>query len=78
MMTQSRTITVEGVPFTATMWVDLFDSTVDVEATAYVQSQHLHYPGSTLVPVEVDIYTVPMDGWEDAFVKAAMPAISAA
>ena len=76
-MTIQQTITIDGVDFAATMWVDTADNTVDIEAVASVQSQFLYYPGSTLVPALVSIYTVPMDQWQSAFANAARNAIAA-
>lgn len=45
-ITQTQTIFVDLVPFDATLWFDESDMTVDIEATAQVQSQYLYYPGS--------------------------------
>jgi hypothetical protein len=46
-------ITFHGVPFDVKCWV-YSDSECDVEMLGMVESQHLYYPGSSLVPVEID------------------------
>ena len=75
---RSWIINIDGVDFDATLWLDESDNTVDIEAVASVQSQHLYYPGSSLVPALVSIYTVPMDQWQSAFANAARNAIATA
>jgi len=66
-ITQSQTITIDGVDFDATLWFDESDMTVDIEARAYVQSRYLAYPGSSLVPVDANVYTVPISEWDIHF-----------
>ena len=46
-------LTFDGVTFDVKCWV-YSDSECDVEMFAMVESQYLAYPGSSLVPVEVD------------------------
>ena len=77
-ITQTQTIYVDLVPFEATLWFDESDMTVDIEATAMVQSQYLYYPGSTLVDVEANVYTVPIAEWDTHFEKVARDAMAQA
>lgn len=75
--TQTQTIFVDLVPFEATLWFDESDSTVDIEATAQVQSQYLG-SGSTPVEVEANVYTVPIAEWDTYFENAALAAMAQA
>lgn len=68
---QTQTIFVDLVPFEATLWFDESDMTVDIEARAYVQSRYLSYLGSSLVPVDANVYTVPISEWETHFEPVA-------
>lgn len=70
-ITQTQTITVDGVDFEATLWFDAEDNTVDIEARAYVQSRYLAYPGSTLVPIDANVYNVPVSEWDAHFEPVA-------
>ena len=74
--TQTQTIYVDLVPFEATLWFDESDMTVDIEAWASVQSQYLYYPGSSLVDVEANVYTVPIAEWDTHFEAAARAAMT--
>lgn len=74
--TQTQTIYVDLVPFEATLWFDDSDDTVDIEATAMVQSKHLVYPQSSLVEVEANVYTIPISLWETHFEATARAAMS--
>lgn len=76
--TQTQTIYVDLVPFEATLWFDESDMTVDIESMAWVQSKWLTYPGSTLVPVDACVYTVPISEWDIHFETEARAAIKAA
>lgn len=76
--TQTQTIIVDLIPFDATMWFDESDMTVDIEATGLVQSQYLYYPGSSLVEVEANVYTVPISEWDTHFEKVARDAMAKA
>ena len=75
---QTQTLTVDGVDFDATLWFDESDNTVDIEATALVQSQYLYYPGSSLEEIEANVYTVPVSEWDTHFEIVARAAIAAA
>ncbi len=44
--------TFHGVVFTVNQWIESNTSSY-VELSAMAKSQHLHYPGSSLVPVEL-------------------------
>jgi hypothetical protein len=77
-ITQTQTIYVDLVPFEATLWFDESDNTVDIEASASVQSQYLAYPGSSLVEVEANVYTVPIAEWDAHFMQVARDAIAQA
>lgn len=77
-ITQTQTITVDGVDFDATLWFDSSDNTVDIEATASVRSQYLYYPGSSLVEVEANVYTVPISEWDAHFERVARSAMATA
>lgn len=77
-ITQTQTIFVDLVPFDATLWFDESDMTVDIEAIGRVQSQYLYYPGSTLVDVEANVYTVPIAEWDIHFESVARAAMAQA
>ena len=70
-ITQTQTIFVDLVPFEATLWFDESDMTVDIESRAFVQSRYLAYPGSSLVPVDANVYTVPISDWDIHFESVA-------
>ena len=76
--TRTDTVTVKGVQFEAILWIDHSDMTVDVEASALVQSKYLAYPGSSLVPLEVNVYSLPLGDWLSHFEPSALAAIAAA
>jgi hypothetical protein len=75
---KKETFSIDGVTFEATLWHDLLDNTVDVEATALMQSQYLYYPGSSLVSVEANVYTVPAQEWQEHILPIAIAAMAAA
>lgn len=77
-ITQTQTIFVDMVPFEATLWFDESDMTVDIESYAMIQSQYLYYPGSSLVEVEANVYTVPISDWDTHFERVAREAMSVA
>lgn len=77
-ITQTQTLTVDGVDFDATLWFDESDMTVDIEATSCIMSKHLYYPGSSLVEIEACVYTVPISEWNVHFEREARAAIAAA
>ena len=75
--TQTQTIFVDMVPFEATLWFDESDSTVDIEATAQVQSKYLS-AGSTLIDIDANVYTVPISEWDTHFENVARAAMAQA
>lgn len=74
---QTQTLTVDGVDFDATLWFDESDMTVDIEATALVQSQYLG-KGSSPVEVTAHVYTVPIAEWDTKWMPLARVAIATA
>lgn len=76
--TKTNTVTVNGIKFEAILWIDYEDMTVDIESSALVESKYLAYPGSTLVPIDVNVYSLPLGDWLSHFEPAALAAIAAA
>lgn len=76
--TQSQILTVDGIDFDAILWFDDSDNTVDIEASGMVQSQYLAYPGSSLVEVEANVYTVPISEMDWQFEQVARKAMAKA
>jgi hypothetical protein len=47
------TLTFSGIPFSVKCW-EHDGNECDLEMSAMVESQYLHYPGSSLVEIQVD------------------------